>query len=51
MIKEFIFVPEKNKYVLRIDDKTYELSREEAVCLYNTMNKVLKATPPLFATK
>ncbi len=47
-IKEFVFVPEKNKYVLRIDDKSFELTREEAVKLHNVMNKVLKATPQLF---
>lgn len=42
---------DKNKYILKIDDKTTELSRQEAVNLHNLMNRVLKATPQLFNIK
>ncbi|MDN5071423.1 hypothetical protein O8C76_10365 [Aliarcobacter butzleri] len=42
---------DKNKYILKIDDKTIELTREESVNLHNTLNRVLKATPQLFNTK
>lgn len=47
-IKGFVFNPEKNNYSLRIADKSFELSREEAVTLHNLLNKVLKSTPTLF---
>jgi hypothetical protein len=50
VIKEFYFDIDKNKYILRIGDKSYELTREDAVKLHNVMNKVLKATPQLFPT-
>ncbi|WP_152056722.1 hypothetical protein [Aliarcobacter butzleri] len=45
---KFIFDTEKNKYILKINDKTFELTREESVILHNSLNKVLKATPQLF---
>ncbi|MDN5062036.1 hypothetical protein PJV95_10700 [Aliarcobacter butzleri] len=45
---KFIFDTEKNKYILKINDKTFELTREESVILHNSLNRVLKATPQLF---
>lgn len=48
---KFNFDDEKNKYILKIDDKTLELTREESVNLHNILNRVLKATPQLFNTK
>lgn len=45
---KFDFDFEKNKYILKINDKSFELTREEAVNIHNTMNKTLKATPQLF---
>lgn len=45
---KFHFDVDKNKYILKINDKTFELTREEAVNIHNTMNKTLKATPQLF---
>ncbi|MCG3686492.1 hypothetical protein [Aliarcobacter butzleri] len=42
------FDNDKNKYILKINDKTLELTREEAVNLHNSLNRVLKATPQLF---
>lgn len=48
---KFDFDFEKNKYILKINDKSFELTREEAVNIHNTMNKTLKATPQLFNLK
>ena len=48
---KFDFDVDKNKYILKINDKTFELTREEAVNIHNTMNKTLKATPQLFNLK
>ncbi|OCL85984.1 hypothetical protein AAX26_01633 [Aliarcobacter thereius] len=44
----FTFDVEKNKYILKIGDKVFEFSREESISLHNHLNRVLKATPPLF---
>ncbi|MDX4028349.1 hypothetical protein [Aliarcobacter skirrowii] len=48
---KFDFDVDKNKYILKINEKTFELTREEAVNIHNTMNKTLKATPQLFNLK
>lgn len=48
---KFEFDTEKNRYLLRIEDKNFDLSREDAVLLHNILNRVLKATPQLFNIK
>lgn len=48
LVAKFTFDTDKNKYILKIGDKVFELSREEAVSLHNKLNRVLKATPQLF---
>lgn len=41
------FNGEDNKYTIKIDDKTHELTRAEAVELQNKLTKILKSTPVL----
>lgn len=45
---KFDFDVDKNKYILKVSDKTFEFTREKAVELQNYMNRTLKATPQLF---